>query len=101
MLGLIRRLFGRSTDAASSNPTGIERRLKPRTTAASIIAENPAPQPSPTVTDAADDTTEDSGLSLEEPRSSLGVAESGTDPYDTGAFVARDAWNKANRRRND
>ena len=103
MLGFLRHLFGWDSDSSSSNPEGVERRQKPRTSAASVLTEKPAPQTqtSPAATNEADNTREDPELSLQEPNPSLQVPGSGSDPYDTGTFKKSDAWSTASKRRNN
>jgi hypothetical protein len=94
MLRFLRRIFGGDSDP---EPSHVERRRKPRTSAASVLSEKPAPPDTP----AATVKPETSGLSLEDPGPSTHTPGSGSDPYDTGTFNQPNAWGKASKRRNN
>jgi hypothetical protein len=92
MLGLLRKIFGKDSHPASSNPEGVERRATPRTSAASVLAaKSEEAEAAPAVEENAD-TAEEPELSLEEPLPSAKGTAPGGDPYDTGTFNQPNVW---------
>jgi len=106
MLKFLQRLLGWDSHTASSKPERVERRQTPRTSAASVLAQD-QPQAAEDSQPAAAKEPEKASeptLSLQDPDINLEEADKadadGSNPYDTGSFNRPNAWSNAGGRKN-